>query len=159
LTARSTAAKSDARVAGSGNAAATLRARLKYRNVDPTEKSSICPAIPSRKGERTVSRKPASAEPPTGSPSRRGASGASGAARRAHAASRPAHCALASRRSAERRMRPATPTRPASQATAADPRSAPALPPAETKPKSRLACPLVKRSAMKLQKTETTNRL
>jgi len=56
-------------------------------------------------------------------------------------------------------MTPDAPTGATSAAATAGPASAPALPPAETRPKSRRPCSLVKRSDMKLQKTLVTNRL
>lgn len=48
---------------------------------------------------------------------------------------------------------------PASAPVAAAPAIAPRVPPTPMNPKSRLACSLVKRSAISDQKTETTNRL
>ncbi len=47
----------------------------------------------------------------------------------------------------------------ASSTVIAGPASAPAEPPAAMKPKRRLPCSLVQRSAMKDQNTETANRL
>ncbi len=60
---------------------------------------------------------------------------------------------------AESGSRFAGPIAGASVAVMIGPTSAPALPPAEMKPYSRRACSLRNRSAMKLQNTDTTNRL
>ena len=53
----------------------------------------------------------------------------------------------------------AVPRPAASDAVSAGPASAPQLPPAETKPNSRAACSGRNRSVIRLQNTETTNRL
>src|SRR6266566_5298585 len=53
----------------------------------------------------------------------------------------------------------AVPRAAASDAVSAGPASAPQLPPAEMKPNSRAACSGRNRSVIRLQNTETTNRL
>src|SRR6185503_17594328 len=62
-------------------------------------------------------------------------------------------------RAADTGSRLAGPIEGASSAVSKGPVKAPRLPPAEMNPYSRRACSLRNRSAMKLQKTDTTNRL
>ena len=60
---------------------------------------------------------------------------------------------------AETSSRFAGPSGSTSSVVSKGPQMAPAVPPAAMKPNSRRACRLVKMSVMKLQKTDTTNRL
>src|SRR6266849_1483957 len=109
-----------------------------------------------RNGEVSAARAPARIEPPIGASG--GASPLRGCAL-AQRASIATQAMLAARTAAEMRIRLATPTHPTALAAIIGPAIAPQLPPAAMVPYRRAAWALSKRSDMKLQNTETTNRL
>src|SRR5229473_6107481 len=109
-----------------------------------------------RNGEASAARAPARIEPPIGASG--GASPLRGWAL-AQRASIAMQTMLAARTAAEMRIRLATPTHPTALAAIIGPAIAPQLPPAAMVPYRRAAWALSKRSDMKLQNTETTNRL
>ena len=115
--------------------------------------------MPSRKVERNTTRMPLKKSPPSDCCCAAARSVASDSRASDQRWSAPTHHTVASRNAAETRSRWVVPSGFTSQVVRKGPASAPALPPAAMNPKSRLPCSWRKMSAMKLQKTETTNRL
>src|SRR5713101_3231443 len=109
-----------------------------------------------RKGEVSAARAPARIEPPIGASG--GATPLRGWAL-ANRASIATQAMLAARTAAEMRIRQAITAEPTALAAIACPAIAPQLPPAAMVPYRRAAWSLSKRSDMKLQNTETANRL
>ena len=128
-------------------------------NVPATAPRLSMATMPIRYGVRSTSVTPASAPPPIGSVLSAAVPGASPWRSTDQCPSARMQGMVASRSSIDSMTSPAVPNPDARDWVNSGPMMAPALPPAAIGPNSRLASSPRKTSAMKLQKTDTTNML
>ena len=152
-------ANSAVRTRGSPLARSTICACSKYRKVVVAVSRRTYAQMPSRRGDRNTARMPLKKSPPSGSCAASLSRAAAGCADSDQRCSAKTHWTDPSRSTAETSKRCVVPSGFTSQVVRSGPASAPALPPAAMNPNSRAPCSWRKMSAMKLQKTETTNRL
>ena len=158
FTTRSMRANSAVRTRGSPLARSTICACSKYRKVVVAVSRRTYAQMPSRNGERNTTWMPLRKSPPSGFCAA-SLSTPAGCADIDQRCSAKTHWTDPSRSTAETSKRCVVPSGFTSQVVRSGPASAPALPPAAMNPNSRAPCSWRKMSAMKLQKTETTNRL